>query len=135
MNIRRSESALWIWLCLSVRPFATENLRIGLSVFLIFCIKLQRHKIKKVRDPNFEKKFLRVRRVQTVPKMKFLGFRKKLTHSYEFFLLHYESTNFLLTFCKNHIIARNLVLSSGPKTSRTVKMQHEVDILYATRHP
>ena len=40
-----------------------------------------------------------------------------------FFKLEYKGTNGLLTFCKNHVFGKNLVLIYGPKTSKPIRMQ------------
>lgn len=44
------------------------------------------------------------------PKIIFWGFDKNLIHSYVLDLLGYESTNDSLTFCKNDMSGKNLVL-------------------------
>ena len=67
LDIRTSKSVLWIWLCLfiyvtvcpSVCSHATQNPRKQLiSFFMIFCIKLESWKVRKVTEPevNTEKK-------------------------------------------------------------------------------
>ena len=49
-------------------------------------------------------------RPEKVPKMRFWCFDKSLIHSCVLFILEYESNNVLLTFCKNHISGKNMVI-------------------------
>ena len=90
---------LALFACPFVCP-TTKDLRIYSSVFLIFYMKLDSCKVRKVTKCNLWKN---VPTSQEGPKTKFLGvFDEYLTYSHVLFLLEYESTNGLLTFCKNH---------------------------------
>ena len=61
---------------LTARPFATQDFKIE----LIFCVKLNGHKTRKVTSPIFENKSSRV--ISKSSKNEFLlGFDKNLIHS------------------------------------------------------
>ena len=83
-------SVLFCFFCLFVRPFATEDLRIGSTAFSVFFfyMKLDSHEVRKVAKPGFWKKFCQVgREPKKLSKNVSLGFfDKTLIHSYELFL-------------------------------------------------
>ena len=86
-------------------PFLTERLRwlsqkLDLHFFLIFCMKLDSHKVGKVTKLNFWKKS---------QKCGFCGFDKSLVHLYVLFLLGRQITYGILTFCKICMGGKNLV--------------------------
>ena len=130
MDTRASRSVLLILLCLSfdsfVHPLVKQDLRIGSSAFSDFCMKLdsqiRKIKNKKIDEAQFLKKNPRqVKRAQNVPKTRFLMFWQKYKpYVLGYILLEYASTNGLLTFCKNHMFGKNLVL--GLKTSKPISM-------------
>lgn len=87
-----------------------------------FCMKLYRHKVRKVWKSKFwspqrsggTKKFPKLAK-----KWDFLVFDKNLINSYVSFLLQYEIINGHLTFCKNWMSGKNLVLEFWSKNLYT----------------
>ena len=105
-----------------------------ISFFLIFfCMKLGIHKVKKVTIQFFEKKSWRVRRtlkVQKQPRNGVLELLIKMQSNHvSTFLIEYQSTNALLTFCRNSMRGKNLVLELGPKNL----LRCETELLYLIR--
>ena len=112
-----------IWLCLSIHlpvylSFGNPRLQNWLISFFWKSGKAQ----------FLEKKSHWVRRAQKVPTMApkwgFWGFDKKLILSY---VLEYESTFNLLTFCKTPMSGKNLVLRYVLKSSRLIIMQDSLN--------
>lgn len=126
-----TRSSTHLFVCL----FATQDLRIDLSVFFLifFCMKLGIHKVKKVTIQFFEKKSWRVRRtlkVQKQPRNGVLELLIKMQSNHvSTFLIEYQSTNALLTFCRNSMRGKNLVLELGPKNL----LRCETELLYLIR--
>ena len=122
-----------------------------ISFFLIFfCMKLGIHKVKKVTIQFFEKKSWRVRRtlkVQKQPRNGVLELLIKMQSNHvSTFLIEYQSTNALLTFCRNSMRGKNVVLELEPKnlwTNQnagffqlqylTNKLRCEAELLYLIR--
>lgn len=111
-----------------------SELTYQISFFLIFfCMKLGIHKVKKVTIQFFEKKSWRVRRtlkVQKQPRNGVLELLIKMQSNHvSTFLIEYQSTNALLTFCRNSMRGKNLVLELGPKNL----LRCETELLYLIR--
>ena len=53
------------------------------------------------------------------PTIRFLRFWQNLIHVYVLFILYYESTSSLLTFCENRMPGKNFVLEYRPKNLHT----------------
>ena len=94
--------------CLSVGLFVCSQYKISkmaYQFFLIFCMKLGSHKIRKTMKPYFWEK-VQVNQeslgcLKNDPKNEVLGgFDKNVIHSCALFFFEYESANDLLTFCK-----------------------------------
>ena len=100
-------------LALYVRPFATQDLIIGLCFFLIFLHEFRDSWSEGWRSSIFEKKQQWVKSAQKVSKMaQKLGswdIDKNKIYSYLCILVEYESTNNLQTFCRNHMSRENLI--------------------------
>ena len=91
-------------------------------------MKLVSHKAWKEAKLNLLKKVLSglegPKNPENEPKMRFLCFWQKSNPFTCTFLLEYEWTNGLLTFCKSHIWEKSG--SYGPKTSRPIRMQYSL---------
>ena len=110
-------------LALSICLFETQDFRIGSTFFFhIFCMKLDSQKERKLMKHNFWKNVPWGHEGPEKPKNEVYGVWQ--THNLlMFFKLEYKGTNGLLTFCKNHVFGKNLVLIYGPKTSKPIRMQ------------
>ena len=91
---------LALFIVLSVRSFVRSQRKISEidhQFFLIFYMKLESHKIRKVTESNFFKKPVHIKRAHNGPKMPqkwgFCCLDKNLIHSCEFFLFEYQVTN------------------------------------------
>ena len=108
--------APWIWLFVFSSIFFFPYIRFQdrlISFFLIFFNKVS-NKVRKVAKPDFWKKVLTGQKdpksAWNGPKIRFLGFLEKFDSFICTFSLECESFNGFLTFCKNHITGKNLVL-------------------------
>ena len=112
-----SWSVLWIWFCFFIRflffhPFSTQDPRNSSSVFSWF-FALSYRIIKKVTQLDiWKKKSWWVKRAR---KWGFGGSDKNLIHSHVFFFFNIKSAHGLLTFSKNCMSAKKLVLELWPK--------------------
>ena len=113
---------LCLFICPSVSLLVTQDLRIELSVFLIL-IFFKLNKVRKVARLDFWKNVPLVqespKNSKIAPQSGFWGFDKNLIHVYVLFILYYESTSSLLTFCENHMPGKNFVLEYRPKNLHT----------------
>ena len=70
-------------------------------------------------DPDFCKKVMTGQEGQksskNCPKMSFSGFLTKIKFIDIYLLIEYERTNGPLTFCKNYVLGKNLVLELPSK--------------------
>ena len=90
-------------------------------------------------DPSFFKKSsfglgLDLKKCQNDPKIRFLGFLQKSNPFRCGFVLRYENANCILTFCKNLLFGKNLVLELWSKNQNTefFKLQYTYFFLEAT---
>ena len=104
-----------LFIYLIVRSFPTHNLKICSLVFLSFCMKLGIHKFKKMVMTNLKKKKNQLGQEGTEnpkngAKSRFLESWQKSNPIIYTFLFKYQTINGLLTYCKNHMSGKNLVL-------------------------
>ena len=110
---------LTVFVCPSVRSFATQDLRIDSLFFFDFLHEVS-HKVRKVTKTNFSKKsYWDPKNHKNDPKMRFWGVLTKIgsIHMYFFYL----DMKVLLLFqlsAKFVCLGKNCFLNYGPKTFR-----------------
>ena len=123
-------SALFVilFIHLLISLFTKQNLENGSSVFSDFLHEVRHLKSKKMADPDLPYGSRGDKKSKTWHKNEVFGvavFRvlTKVLPINVYFLLEYEGTNGLLTFSKNPIFRKNLVLELCSRSSRPIRMQ------------
>ena len=121
----------------SVCQLANHGLRIDSSVLYHFLLKIRQSQNKKVMQLYFflKKSPIGLGGPKYSPKMRFSEFWQEFNPA--IFLLEYQSTYHLLTFCKKHMCGKNLVLDLWPKNLQTNQnvvflntMSHKGELFY-----
>lgn len=98
-----------------IRLFVMQDIRIGSTIFYVFCMKLDSLKVLKMMEPNFWKIVQSVRRAQKSQKCtKNEVFGEFWRKSHPFIRIFFYLNTKLLTFFENCISEKNLVFE--PKT-------------------
>ena len=131
-------------ICQFALPLTMQGLGIASSVFSDFLHEIRKSQSKKIDEAQY----LKVLLGQDGPKLRFLRFDKNFMISWVLFLLECESTGGLLTFSKDHMSLKNLILELWPKILETNqnagffklhyltnKSIYELEFLYVVRHP
>ena len=115
LNFAKFLRTLFFWQNTSGGCFCCSQRKIvelAHQFFLIFCIKLESHKIRQVMDPDFWKKLERSegkKNIKRYERWGFQGFDKNEIHTY---VLFWECAIGLLTLCKDDIFGKNLRIES-----------------------